>query len=810
MNAVENYQPQQPQWLDVWQRLPEQSRRQRFAEALQRESEINEVAARPAGETERAAIARVSKEPHSSFKRWQKDYAEYGFDGLIDWRLPCGVPAMPAEVKAAVCTLRQANPNVSVETIVEHIAKFHKFETSPTTVKRVLREAGLARRRGPAAGLSSAGEEHLELGGMKFIEAALQETGYLTAMSVAIHEQLSELPNPESAPPPDTSDRDELGRFLPSYNERYRRSENDVIGPGFASVEQKREGMVPARFHVKGATVELIERKMYALMVSPLLGSGRWDGIRVSRGSLLGELCGYAYMPSTLDQFTRELKYAGVANTAWEVHARLWHTQTSTWGDKRSAAVFYIDATNKPVWTDYFSQSAKVSSVGRVMPALESVCFHSGYGVPLWMVTHSGHAPLVKVVPQMLSQFRDMNDGAEVGRIVVMDAEANSVPFLKGLQNGPPARAWVTRLRPSLLEGKRIFNRTNYRPYRDGDRVRMGEVDLNDPEDSDKFFRIRVIEVERRSKGTITYLGASVLLEEREWKAAQIADLYFERWPKQEANFRAVNQALGSKDVHGYGKQLVDNVSVITELDELDQKIRTGEEHIQQRILESKHEQEQLHERQKLLERTERHHESLTNQLNQRLVDGHRVTSKLRQVAADQKAASVEVRKLTKAIAQSDKKVARQAAQLERAQLLLEKQRERKALLESRRQIFHHDVELDSLFSALKFGLVLTIQFVLKTYFDNATMAPLTFLERVATLPARMRTLPNLQIVTFAYNQRDPEVMALLTQYCDAINARALRTRTGHVLRIAVDPAPPPLRPPPGRRSKTGDRFHPH
>jgi hypothetical protein len=809
VNDAESYRPQQPQWLEIWQRLPQQSRHERFAEAQQRQRDIEAVRdTRNPGESERAAIDRLTKGPRSNFKRWQRRYAQYGFDGLIDWRLPCGVPSMPPEVQSVICTLRQADPNVDVETIVQHVARHHHFETSPTKVKRVLHEAGLARRRGPAAGSSSAGEQHLELGGMKLIEAALQETGYLTAMSVAAREQVSEVPRPEPSPAVDTSDRDELGRFLPSYNERYRQSENDVIAPGFASVEEKRIGLDPTRLHVKGVQQEIIERKMLALMVSPLLGGGRWDGIRASRGALLEELCGYAYMPATLDLFSRELKYVGVSITLWEVHARLWRTQTAAWGDERSSVVLYIDATNKPVWTDLFSQAAKVTSVGRVMPSLESVYFHSGYGVPLWMMTYSGHAPLVNVVPTMLTQFRQLNEGAEVGRIVVIDAESNSVPFLKGLQKGSPGRAWVTRLRPSWLEGKRIFNRTNYRAYRDGDRVRMGLVDLNDPEGSSQIFRVRVIEVERRSKGTVTYLGASTLLEERDWKAAEIADLYFKRWPLQEANFRAVNQALGCKDVHGYGKQLVDNIAVVTELDELDQKIHQGQDLIEQRTAELAREQELLQDEQKLLIRSDRLHESLTQKLNQRLLEGQRITPKLRQIAADQKAASREIRKRTLATTRAEKRAAQRKAQLERQQRLLDQHQERKANLESRRRIFRHDVELDSIFSVLKVGLVLTITFVLKNYFGDARMAPITFLERLATLPARLRMTPGLEIVTFAYNQRDPDIMALLTNYADAINARALCTRSGRTLRILVDPAPPAARPAPSGRSKSVDRFH--
>jgi hypothetical protein len=98
---------------------------------------------------------------------------------------------------------------------------------------------------------------------------------------------------------------------------------------------------------------------------------------------LLEEICGEAYMPAKLDRFTRELKYAGVANTLWESHARVWLNVTSGWGDPFLAVVLYVDGTIKPVWTRLFSQSAKVSSVGRTMPAIDQIAFHSGYGMPL-------------------------------------------------------------------------------------------------------------------------------------------------------------------------------------------------------------------------------------------------------------------------------------------------------------------------------------------------------------------------------------------------------------------------------------------
>jgi len=62
--------------------------------------------------------------------------------------------------------------------------------------------------------------------------------------------------------------------------------------------------------------------------------------------------------------------------------------------------------------------------------------------------------------------------------------------------------------------------------------------------------------------------------------------------------------------------------------------------------------------------------------------------------------------------------------------------------------------------------------------------------------------------VTLEYNRRDPDVMGLLDSCAEAINARKLRMRSGKTLRIAVDPAPEPIRPPPpSSRSGSGDRF---
>ena len=810
---AEEFEPSHPTCLRVWQQLSVEARQGRLDVALQRKSVIDQVTdwVKSGQDSESRAVKRLEPPVHrSTYRGWAASFRAHGLDGLLDWRMPPSDSSVTEPLRATICTLRRADPNVDVEDIVGHIAEHHHHTLSESSVKRVLSQAGLSRRRGPAKAAAGAGtERRLELGGMKLIEAAVVHTGYLESLaSGVIGQRDTQTQAKGQVAAADNSDRDELGRFLSSYNERNRKDEQDVIGPGFASVELKREQAQPSRFHIAKASHEVVQRKLLALLVSPLLGNGRWDGIRVPKGQLLEELCGYAYMPSTLDLFTRELKYLGVSNTLWEIHARQWLEQSRHWGTGRQAMSIYVDETNKPLWTNLWSQATAVSSVGRVMPGLDTVGFHTGYGVPLWFTTYSGRAPLVNVVPELMNRLEANLDGAQIGRIVVIDAEGNSVPFLKGLEQGEPKRAWVTRLKPSLLKDKRIFNRNNYRQYRNGDRVRMGECDLNDPDGG--TFRIRVVEVERRSNKKITYLGASTRLLEPEWKPQEIADLYFDRWPYQEANFRAVNQAAGLKKVHGYGKQLVDNVTVVTRLDKLTAHIGRLEER-QAKLSEQQDKHRGALAETKLANKAQqRRHEAVTKYLDNRMAGGKQITPKLRSAVKEQRILAEKMSKNASKIQQLEQKLEEEASRATELDADLDEKRAKRQELESRRTILKHDVELDSLFSLFKVGLVLLVTFVLKEYLANARMEPITFLERLATLPARLRTTPQLEILTFEYNKRDPDIMALVAQHAEQINSRRLRMLSGRVLQIRVEPAPPPRRPPPKtQRVKTGDRFHP-
>ena len=184
------------------------------------------------------------------------------------------------------------------------------------------------------------------------------------------------------------------------------------------------------------------------------------------------------------------------------------------------------------------------------------------------------------------------------------------------------------------------------------------------------------------------------------------------------------------------------------------------------------------------------------------------ITPAVQKLSRERASLHTETTRSTALIERREDKRKQLATRHAATQRRIKEQRAHRTELESRRHIFRHDVELDSIFGLLKVGFVLLVTYVLKEYLGGASMEPVTFLERFATLPGRLRTTSQLEIVTFECNHRDPEMMALLETHVEAINGLRLPTRAGRVLRIAVDPAPVPRRPPPpGSRVKTERRF---
>jgi hypothetical protein len=197
--------------------------------------------------------------------------------------------------------------------------------------------------------------------------------------------------------------------------------------------------------------------------------NGRIEDLRGPQGRQLVEMCGYAYQAETLRKVVSEFSVAGLGPLLQQTQAETWHrVNRARWENEYRAHVVYVDNNVKPLWTRFFTKSTKVSSTGRVQPALTSTFVNTGVGVPIHFETTSGAAPLAPRVLTLLEQIEEQHD-QPVGWLTVIDGEWCSAPLLAGFKDR--GRDLIVPLAANMIRPQRFrFSRgSSFRPYRNGD-----------------------------------------------------------------------------------------------------------------------------------------------------------------------------------------------------------------------------------------------------------------------------------------------------------------------------------------------------
>lgn len=798
----------------VEERLGPATLARRLSMAMQHAALLAKVARRGSKVSEREGVRRLQPEVSwSTYRGWKRRFTANGCDGLVDARVPW-VGKVTASIRDELVSARKKDPTISVEILRQQVVASGGPRLSESTVKRVLRQGGVNRVGGGVRGprrkdkgpVSGSGADvgdggrgdvvlgwfegareleppiRLELAGMKLLEIGARETGLLKAVADGIVAEVSTLEVGVKDLGPDVAGRDDNGRFLGAYNERYRK-QGAALGPGFASVSSKRETKDPARFKIAQVSDKVIERKVWALMSLPMFTANGMEVLRAPSGAWMEEVCGYPYMPATLDKMLRELKYAGIAEALWDRAATVMLERQKEWmGPTPVVMATYIDSTSKPLWTGLFTKAGKVASNGRVMPCLQAVMVHTGVGVPVYVETFSGRAGLQEHCERILSKLEKLV-GAVISRIVVMDAEVNSAKLLKRLEDNQ--RPWVTMLKGNLLKNKEVIDRHGNWAYRDGDTLSEGSMDLPlGPRKEDGFYRVRVVELTHRGTGKVSTIGTC--LNTADYDAKQVVDYYYARWPSQEGNIRALKQGMGFEHIHGYGKELVENVGVITELEKASHRLSTTTTTLEQ----AKKARQAMEPR--LLEATRQ--EGLTRARAKalderigRLRKDHGAGPRYVKMLEQRIDLDVEIRRREKEVAACKHTAGGLDEKVEKAREKITELQGRTTDLGGQRFIYRNDTELDSLGSLMKVSFAFVIEWVMRVVLGGASMEYRTFVERIATLKGWYRQTTQADYVVFDWNERDPDIMVLLQGGVDRINAMRLTVPSGRPLRFIIE-----------------------
>ncbi len=792
------YEPTSEELQAIKERISASSWKQRVEKARKLERNVLAILKGVEDGDSQETVLRsvVDLSQRSRMLRALAKYRDGGFEGLIDRRTPRDRD-VAAEQQLVIETARRVDPQVPVERIIDLVRQQCGAELSTSTIKRVLKKAGLERAVGrPMAPSHPLGTQVEELGaaGFELLRAAEAETGAVDELVDALLELGAELPEPGEVSEEERALRNEKGQLTARYNLAQRKVDGEAVGPAYRTMEEKSHDRDLGRLKLRSHNPPAIERRVWALLAMPILTKGnRFEELYGLQGEHLKGICGFAYMPETLRKSVTEFALAGAGEVLQQVHSATWQrVSKERWERGYRASVIYVDNTGKPLWSKQYMKLAKVATTGRIQPALVSTYVHSGAGVPIHFETYSGTAPLA---PRVLSILRRVDAQSElpVGRLTVIDGECCSAGLLQAFKDD--GRDLVTPLPATIAKPERIrFDRGSApQPFRDGDTIREGTVELKDSHQRGVVVCARALVIEHwEQPGDWTVLAT--LADPEQWSARQLATLYFERWPNQENFFRQGNQAVALQRVQGYGKRLVTNTSVVTKLDEQDARIGRKQRRLEQL------EQQQVKRAAALgeLDKVQRRKERYVAKRQQRVdaaMQAKRVTRKGQRALEELKEASTELGELAAKKEQLQAKQEQEEQNLGKGRNQLKRWEANRTKLDGRREILEADVAKDVLLTTLKLTLAMLAHFVIVEYFPNRPMLWSTFLSRLALLPGRRETTANTITTYIQANHRDRKLMAAMQEACALINQRQIN-KGNRTLRYVLEW-------PPGHEPKT-------
>ncbi|MDI7269436.1 MAG: hypothetical protein QME96_15720, partial [Myxococcota bacterium] len=589
----------------------------------------------------------------------------------------------------------------------------------------------------------------------------------------------------------DRANRDERGRFLPSYNEGQAKGEAE-LGPKFETVDIRRAGRDLGAMRTANSSPASLYRKALALTLLPcVIDTPRPDGLRHWQGQHLEGLVGVGYMPETLNKFMRELKLAGMADAARESVARFWMSQEGPVPDPVTGAVFaYVDTTTKPVWTHHFTRSTPVAKLGgRVMPAISTVVLHTGTGTPLLYRSFSGTVSLPEKAMELLGEYEEVAGKGTARRLMVMDREGHAIEYIKELE----AKGWlyIVPLRSNVLGPKARFDDlTEWTAYGEmGDEVREGRLLLHDDRKGEEDLWVRVVARRRHRTGKVAWYATNAPPDA--FEAPVVLDRYFDRWPLQEHRFRDAYGRVGLHVHHGFGKRLVGNIAVLDRIEKLEGRIRKLERTGTKMAGAAEKRAQEAVRLQEAVDKVAARIAELRSLEDADVAQGtsdSAAFAERHEVLRQWEGWHGPARARLDGIVHSRDELASKA---EAAEASLEKARAQVDKLSRRRRIYTVDTELDEIMTAFKLTFINLCVHLMKHYLGGAPVELDTLIQAVLTLPGERVLTARTETVRIWRQERDRKVMPLVENACRLLTEKRLvRNKRRLVYELVDRPSP--------------------
>jgi transposase len=705
----------------------------------------------------------------AQYFRYKARLASGGVEALRDGRSAGNHSKLTLDAKGFIRGCHQANPSLSLQEISKALESELGLRVDRSTVSRYLGSVGEQiqwprlqepeRIFTPCGGFEIIGALALHLGWAQHTaEVIVQERDRFRETATFLQERVTR----------DRKGRNSLGQFTGAYNRR-----EDIRLQRFASVEEKRRWKNYSRMGLFQAGEFILERKCLGILALPLITlNGTTRSTNGPLGNALEHFCGYNYQHHTLDKFLRELKYLGIADRLLRDQVAFWQAHWCKQPESPSGLPFlcyYVDGNTKPLWSGKRVKQNKVTMLGRVMGCLEQVFVHDAFGHPVYMETYAGKAPVGEHILGLFEKIEDVLEGPglplRVTRVIVMDAASNGVATLRAFAEQDRYH-YITSLDDNQWNARKVRQEGRPKRYYYGDAtLRDCLLELEDSQEKGYVVVVRAVRIDW-DYGKTTVLITS--LPKEAVGASQVVKAYFDRWPYEELQFRAMKSFACLNRVAGYGKKKLP-----------DENVRQAQQELQTRIRELR---QRLHVPLKAIaDQEERLAVCIEKERRIRtqspVENGKRVVDEKTEAALKSLSAEIgQCRRQIKAIESRQGKDLRRLRRYEHEWLRLQ----------GKDYVYRIDVELDQIMTYFRIALVNLSSWFLNECLARHSMSLTKFLHNILLIPAEIELTKDVRRIKLKRNPKDPEGMAELEPALNRLNELAIEHLDGKRIEFVV------------------------
>ena len=745
-------------------------------------------------------ITLVFKELGLSYKKntyytLRPKYEKHGIEGLVSKKNKCGRKALKGkkEVIEFIQKEKQRSSTITGKELQEKLASTFPMDISVSQINKLTAKLNLNTTPGRPAH-----EQEIELShaGLFIFLSAVLETKYIQEF-LSVQQNIFEHERKVSKEKIQDTDstfgglqeergifsKDEKGKFKDYQKENKDDYEqNGGISNKFKSVSERIKNRDLSRLTLLQVQENTLYRKNLTLLCLPIITEhSRFSELNETTGNELKYFCGYDYKANTIDKYAREMKYLQSSHILMQQMANFWfHFWQNKYSETTSQVCYYFDGNTRPLWSSYSVKQSKISKVGRVMGCLEQVYIHTEQGHPLMLQTYSGGVYLPDAIKKLHAQM-DKIMPETFNRVSIFDAGANSVDFYETFKD---KEYFICILDDNQYKQDLSDMVTAEHKTIDNNIYIEAEKKLKNSK-TGKLYPARIAVYKPANKNRSTAFVTNIPKDNM--RAEEIVENYYKRWPKQELQFRDMNNGCDISTNYGYGKLRVINLVVQKNMKYICEQIKSKNDKIESLnnkivVLENSQIKKKAE-----LEKQRKDYELMINQTEKKIEQVSEKT-KIPELLKVLKMnyGKIEKNKAIEIIAETKTKteITKIENQKKRQNILLIKHTTEYDRIKKKELVYENDIELNQLLSSYRIAFANLSAYIAKEYFSGLTISIEKLINKILKRPGKLVIKGNKKEIQIYLNKKDKDMSDKIIKACHVINSKLIKWEQKYVINL--------------------------